>query len=556
MLYSSQVMFQGGIPIVSIMLMEGKDSVSFSADARLKITLYGGPEKTVDSPPKREWTARVKDSKRARVAWRPIVAEVPYSEKELRAEAEKTWAGRGFSVKTFTVGSVFGIAGKVYDNRTYVVTVVSDKDEDREHSVMLSSDLFKRFGVRVSMYPEVLERPAGVIEFADDGGRLIGEARDLAAVVAEGDEGILVRKVEHGAGYPWHGFEDRRYQGELLLTLDRAGRLAVVNSIAFPKLLKGLVPAEIFASAHQEALKAQAVAARSEILAKIGHRHPGNPYLLCAEQHCQVYSGRAREYPETNRAVEATEGEVLVTSGRIVGAVYSSHCGGHTENNDVAWEQQPDPALRGKPDIPEGLASDPDWNEINTEKKLNSWLSQRPDSWCAKSSYGKADSLRWKTTLSAAEVDRLVNNKYKIGRVKDVKVVGRGVSGRVTGVKIVGEKGSAHVGREGIGGCPVSRVYSETDIIFAVGKFFVLAVHQVGRDFDVADVGTGGPHAHIRCRQNQTLLPCPRGAPRRKAGVRGGSRRKETRKQASFGEIYQSLPHITRSSSFLFGKKA
>ncbi|MBI5525389.1 MAG: SpoIID/LytB domain-containing protein [Deltaproteobacteria bacterium] len=448
MLYSSQVMFQGGIPIVTIMLMEGRDSVSFSADARLKITLYGGQEKTVDSPPRKEWTARVKDSKPARVAWRPIVAEVPFNEKDLRAEAEKTWAGRGFAVKTFTVGSVFGIAGRVYDNRTYVVTVVSDKDEDRERSVMLSSDLFKKFGVRVSMYPEVLERPSGAIEFADGSGKAIGEAKDLAGVVAEGDDGILVRKIEHGVGYPWHGFEDRRYQGEILLVLDRAGRLAVVNSIAFPKLLKGLVPSEIFASAHHESLKAQAVAARSEILAKIGHRHPGNAYLLCAEQHCQVYSGRAREYPETNRAVEATEGEVLVTRGRIVGAVYSSHCGGHTENNDVAWEQQPDPALRGKPDLPEGGPSGADRKEITTEKKLHAWLSQKPDSWCARSSYGKADSLRWKTSLSAPEVDRLVNARYKIGRVKDVKVVGRGVSGRVTGVKIVGETGSAHVGRE------------------------------------------------------------------------------------------------------------
>src|SRR5260370_39390520 len=75
------------------------------------------------------------------------------------------------------------------------------------------------------------------------------------------------------------------------------------------RLVKGVVPSEIFPKAHLEALKAQAVTARGEVLAKIGARHLGDPYQLCAEQHCQVYKGLAAEETGPGAAVEATRGE-------------------------------------------------------------------------------------------------------------------------------------------------------------------------------------------------------------------------------------------------------
>jgi SpoIID/LytB domain protein len=391
---------------------------------------------------------RLKSGQGARIAWRPVVAEVPFAAKDKRVEAEKTWTERGFKVRTFAVGSVFGMAGKVYDNRTYVITVVSDKDEDREHSVQLSSDLLKKYGVRISLYPDVMERPAGELEIVDEAGNVLETAKDVVSVTPAPDRNILVRKIEHGKGYSWHGFEDRRYKGEVIFTLDRSGKIVVINSLPFTDLLKGLVPSEIFSNAHPQALRAQAVAARSEILAKIGHRHPGNPYLLCSEQHCQVYSGLARDVPATTAAVLDTEGEVLVSGSRIVGAVYSSNCGGHTEDNDVAWDQEPDPALRGKPDAPEGSELARKWNGLSDPGKLGDWLQMKPRTWCDMSSYGRSESFRWTRVVRSADMDTLVNKKYKVGRVKDVKIMGRGASGRVTGVKIIGEKATAYVGRE------------------------------------------------------------------------------------------------------------
>ena len=92
---------------------------------------------------------------------------------------------------------------------------------------------------------------------------------------------------------------------------------------------------KIFPQAHHQALAAQAIAARTELLQKIGKRHLSDPYLLCSHQHCQVYSGAGREHPRTTHAVEQTKGQVLVRkNGELVDARYSASCGGHSENND------------------------------------------------------------------------------------------------------------------------------------------------------------------------------------------------------------------------------
>ncbi|MCH9021368.1 MAG: hypothetical protein IID32_01215, partial [Planctomycetes bacterium] len=60
-------------------------------------------------------------------------------------------------------------------------------------------------------------------------------------------------------------------------------------------------------------------AARTELLQKIGTRHHTDPYLLCSNQHCQVYSGAGREHPRTTRAVKRTRGIVFLrASGGLV----------------------------------------------------------------------------------------------------------------------------------------------------------------------------------------------------------------------------------------------
>jgi stage II sporulation protein D len=262
---------------------------------------------------------------------------------------------------------------------------------------------------------------------------------DRIDVEALDGESIEVRQVEFGVGYDFHGFEDRRYRGAIRFAIDRRGMLAVVNLVPLEALLQGLVPSEIFARAHAEALKAQAVTARGEVLAKVGTRHLGDPYLLCAEQHCAVYRGLSGEAASTNAAVEATRGEALFSrDGRLVDSVYSALCGGHTEDNQNVWGGIPNPHLRGRPDLlrPSG--------RVPTPKDLPRYLDADLPVACRLSTLAAPGKYRWERRFTSADVDALLAD-LGVGAVRALSVIERGVSGRATALLVSGERAAVEL---------------------------------------------------------------------------------------------------------------
>jgi len=129
----------------------------------------------------------------------------------------------------------------------------------------------------------------------------------------------------------WGRQEDRSYRGVIEVKAF-ASKVKAVNALSMEEYLYGVVPSEMSASWPLEALKAQAIAARSEAIHKLG-RHKEDGYDFCAEVHCQSYSGVERETAQTNMAVDETRGQVLCFEGKPIDAVYSSCCGGHTQDN-------------------------------------------------------------------------------------------------------------------------------------------------------------------------------------------------------------------------------
>lgn len=96
--------------------------------------------------------------------------------------------------------------------------------------------------------------------------------------------------------------------------------------------LKGVVPAEIGTGKPLEALKAQAIAARS--YATTSHNH-GQNADVCTTTHCQVW--RPQHYPDIDQAVEATRGVFATYQGQIIRAFFFGHCDGHTRNSEDVW---------------------------------------------------------------------------------------------------------------------------------------------------------------------------------------------------------------------------
>jgi stage II sporulation protein D len=197
------------------------------------------------------------------------------------------------------------------------------------------------------------------------------------------------------------------------------------------------VPAEILPGAPEAALEAQAIAARTELLQKIGRRNATDPFLLCSTQQCQVYAGAGREHPRTTRAVDKTRGVVMLRDGGgLVDARYSAACGGHTEDNEAIWGGAADPQLRGHPDG-DGMTRISDDN-------IAGFLAQNErTSWCGRTSRGEG-RYRWTQRISVDELSRRVAEQYpKVGRLTQLVPLARGISGRVRRLRIVGESSEA-----------------------------------------------------------------------------------------------------------------
>ena len=167
----------------------------------------------------------------------------------------------------------------------------------------------------------------------------------------EGAEGSVVTGtgeivVEPAGDWPV-AVGDRRYRG-ILLARAVGNETLVINQLNLERYLQGVVPAEMGPSQFPEldALKAQTVAARTYTVAHLGD-HADEGWDLCDTPACQVYNGVDVEHPLSNRAVEETAGLVAVFAGQPIDAMYTSTCGGHTEDSSLLFSGRAQPYLVG-----------------------------------------------------------------------------------------------------------------------------------------------------------------------------------------------------------------
>ena len=123
------------------------------------------------------------------------------------------------------------------------------------------------------------------------------------------------------------------YHGKLMVKVSN-NKLTVINNVDLEDYLKGVVPSEMPSGWEFEALKAQAIAARSFALANLG-KQAKYGYDLKDNTEDQAYGGASAETEKTNKAVEDTKGLVLTYDMKIIAAYYSASAGGMTNTN--AW---------------------------------------------------------------------------------------------------------------------------------------------------------------------------------------------------------------------------
>ncbi|MBN2465530.1 SpoIID/LytB domain-containing protein [candidate division WOR-3 bacterium] len=208
---------------------------------------------------------------------------------------------------------------------------------------------------------------------------------------------------------------DRSYRGYLLLFQSRDGDLAVVNVLGLEDYLLGVVPCEIgpITVRRLEAAKAQAVAARSFTLARLGRRKGLGHDLFDSYLRDQEYRGTERETELSRQAVLATRGEVLEYRGEICEALYHANCGGMTANGSK-------PYLKSVPDTP------------GHKRGRKAYCAGRPNS-------------SWKTSVSRDSLDAVASRlSAKKCRLRGCRV-DADRSGRAECVVLATDRGTVRV---------------------------------------------------------------------------------------------------------------
>jgi len=318
---------------------------------------------------------------------------------------------------------------------------------------------------------------------------------------------VTIFNVPVGKGYHWETTETRTYPPRISLQIDSQGRLTIINILPVEEYLKGVLPSEMPDSFPLEALKAQAVAARSEALAKVGHAHVNDPFDLCADVHCQVYSGTSKRTKRSDRAVKETRGLVLWKDRRICDAVYSAVCGGHTEDSKNVWGGSDTEYLRGSYDGPSSLERK--YGSLQNEDNLRRWLTQTPNAFCnstgdvpASLNYTKK-YFRWEQILSQTEVQNSIKKATgrDLGDISDLEVLSRGVSGRIIQMRIIGTRGDIILDRE----LKIRKALSSTTLWSSC--FFVEKHHTVNgipQEFLLRGAGFG--HGVGMCQTGAAIM--------------------------------------------------
>mgnify|MGYP001800098173 CR=1 FL=1 len=205
-----------------------------------------------------------------------------------------------------------------------------------------------------------------------------------------------------GDGVVWIG--DRWYRGKVLLMPTESG-VKAINYVNIDDYLYSVVGSVMPTSWPQEALRSQAVAARSYALYHQRHAR-SRAYDLSSTQISQVYKGLQGEASSTHAAVNATRGKVLTHSGQVIEAVFHSSSGGHSENSEHVWSKAV-PYLKGVPDFDQS-----------------------------------APVYSWRAQFSLADVGARIGYP---GTITAVEVLSRSPQGRAQRMTIIGDAGNLTV---------------------------------------------------------------------------------------------------------------
>lgn len=428
---------EDGRPLLPLSVLSRLDRLEVSAPSGLRILGTGDGQVDVRLPPGRSVEVVASEHRAGVHRYFVVLYRAASWDFDTLRAAKQRWRDLGVALATKSSGTSYSLAGRMFDTRQTLLCLeqgfASEADAQKAAKELAVQHGEALAGQEPSVHVVVETPPSAALVVRDRGGSAVEvHARDVLwfEALRPAGQATALQVVGTRKGQR----SDLELPGRIYVVAGQHG-LEVVNEAQIERLLEGVVASEIFHSAPDAALRAQAVAARTDMLAKVGTRHATDPFAICSEVHCQAFRGLERVSPRIAQAVRDTRGVVMVDAeGRLVDAYYHAVSGGHTESNENAWPGRPQPALRGRPDVVRG--PHPFASGVS-EAAVEQLLQGKDDSWAAASGMN-AEACRWRTERSAQELQDQLKRFGFDGPVMGLEVLRRGASGRAISLLVRG----------------------------------------------------------------------------------------------------------------------
>ncbi len=302
---------------------------------------------------------------------------------------------------------------------------------------LLSGDADDGWQIRLKK----IKRKLNLVVLGSDGKTLLQRRQAVVVRPKQADDGVIVLDDVAAPGFGANTITSGKILRGRLEIAPFKGNLRLVNVLDLENYTHGVLAAEMPIKSPIEALKAQAIIARSHALfiKKVTRRHRKDGYDVCDGEHCQMYAGVRAESQRSREVVDGTRGRIVTYKGQVAHVIYSSNCGGFTQNGRD---------LTGWGDVPywSGVADAPDSGTRPASPwELRRWLLSWPGSYCRPSTDVHPSHFRWTRVISWRDLDEKVSRKLKLGRLKELRVLRRSAAGNVNTILVKGTRRSVKV---------------------------------------------------------------------------------------------------------------
>ncbi|MCD6130780.1 MAG: SpoIID/LytB domain-containing protein [Candidatus Hydrothermae bacterium] len=378
----------------------------------------------------------IKEARKASYLYYAFLGEYPtYSE---ALQAGSSWEDWGYRTRVTEKGKIFKIQGRIIDTRSYYLLEGPYFDIE----TLNKESPLERKGT----YRELRIPPSGLIELKINDRKF--QLKDFLRI--DSKRPLIIKNFVSPNHYTGNVTKKNLILPPVIeIRTSNDGNLLLIDELDLELYVEGVLKGEMPLSFPLEALKAQAIAARTHALATCGKKLSlsSEPYDLTADIFSQAFMGYNTD-TKIKKAVQETEGIILFYNSKPARIFFHSVCGGITASSEEIWGEK-FPYLKNILDrgVKSVVVS------LGTEDAVRKFINMKPDMNCNVSGienhslkyYSKY--FRWQRSISASKLRESI--KQEIGEdpgyILDVKVVRRGKSGRALTVLVKGTRRSIFI---------------------------------------------------------------------------------------------------------------